>query len=480
MERMFPGSYGVSAQERDDALSRGLVSFDANALLSLYRLSPPAREALLETMKLLGERNRLWFTYQALLEFHRHRGEVIRYQDERALRLVNHFRQLSKALKTELNRDPDHPFLELAALGQAAEKARASVEKTWQKAQRDRPEAGSDPVLTALTAIVGERCGREPSPEVRGQWEREAADRIARKVPPGFSDAEKIDGGHGDYLIWRELLDIAGREQRPIVFITDDTKEDWWELRRADDGSIKPIGPRAELVTEMHNFSGVTYVQLNRTGFQVYGRDALGVPTTDAVLEEIQRDAPSPYIVPRSAVSGAPSWADNGLGASLQGVTSFISPLEQIAKDQAQFQRAFQEGMAAAVLPAGDTYRQMIDAISSSGKIATDNLMPMVRAMQQLQEQTRERNELMRQAFSSALDPAQLIGAETRATIQALNDQINADLVKAATGGFTEATIKAAGGDLSGKLAQVSKAEIDAATGRGARDPAIDPHAGQD
>lgn len=55
----------------------------------------------------------------------------------------------------------------------------------------------------------------------------------------------------GDLIVWKEILEFAKAHDRDVFFVTDDAKEDWWWREKG-----QRIGPRPELVQEMHNQSG--------------------------------------------------------------------------------------------------------------------------------------------------------------------------------------------------------------------------------
>lgn len=89
MDKEFPGSYGVSPADREQALQNGIFSIDANVLCDLWRYSPKTRDLLLDTMELLGKQGRLWITFQAVDEMHRNRLKVVQRQHQRALDIMD-------------------------------------------------------------------------------------------------------------------------------------------------------------------------------------------------------------------------------------------------------------------------------------------------------------------------------------------------------------------------------------------------------
>jgi hypothetical protein len=52
------------------------------------------------------------------------------------------------------------------------------------------------------------------SDETRKQLHNEKSRRYKNKVPPGYKDASKDDGGIGDFLIWKTLLLLGEREKK--------------------------------------------------------------------------------------------------------------------------------------------------------------------------------------------------------------------------------------------------------------------------
>src|SRR5260221_5166300 len=92
--------------------------------------------------------------------------------------------------------------------------------------------------------------------DIRRQEElyKQAQFRVELRIPPGWEDEGKNSyKAYGDILLWFQLIDYARTEKKPIVFVTDDGKKDWW-IR---DTKGKPIKPLPALVQEMFVEAGV-------------------------------------------------------------------------------------------------------------------------------------------------------------------------------------------------------------------------------
>lgn len=85
-------------------------------------------------------------------------------------------------------------------------------------------------------------------------------------IAPGFKDIKKdkndLTGTQkfGDLIIWKEVLSHIKDMQAPLLFITSDVKEDWWEL----DDNDRIIRQRMSLVREFEK-----YTELERDKFEM-------------------------------------------------------------------------------------------------------------------------------------------------------------------------------------------------------------------
>ena len=96
--------------------------------------------------------------------------------------------------------------------------------------------------------ILKEKFCRMPEPQASFIYKQcqEGEYRYKKKTPPGYKD-EKKDGvsKYGDLLVWAETYTYAASNNKNIIFVTDDIKEDWWNI--LEDGSLSF---RKELIKE--------------------------------------------------------------------------------------------------------------------------------------------------------------------------------------------------------------------------------------
>ena len=70
--------------------------------------------------------------------------------------------------------------------------------------------------------------------------------RYDNLIPPGFRDSAKVgEAKYGDLFVWKDIIAIAKEKNTNIIFVCNDTKEDWWEKNKDT-----PIDLRQELNEE--------------------------------------------------------------------------------------------------------------------------------------------------------------------------------------------------------------------------------------
>jgi PIN like domain len=111
---------------------------------------------------------------------------------------------------------------------------------------------GDDPVVSIYARVFNKDTVIDlPWDEkAREEYLKEMTWRYQHKVPPGYKDARKEDGGIGDFLIWKSLLSLGANKKMDLAFVTGEQKSDWFV--RGDGG---PVYPRHELVDEYRRAS---------------------------------------------------------------------------------------------------------------------------------------------------------------------------------------------------------------------------------
>lgn len=263
-----------------DVLTTGMVVLDTNVLLNLYRYHSETREALFRIVEALGPR--LFIPHQVAAEYWANREGTIRTSAEATTKardeLSAHRARARQSIAAWANRvapPPDTREQLDSALATAFDEAVAILDGFRDASLGAAAlNTSADPVLARLVGLLEQRVGLPLSENDLASAREEADRRIAESVPPGFADSGKEgDARHGDFLVWRQMLDEAAARKCDVLLVTGDVKEDWW---RQDRGEIR--GPRLELSRELGRTAGVRLYMLQPASLLKRAIEALQVP----------------------------------------------------------------------------------------------------------------------------------------------------------------------------------------------------------
>lgn len=239
-DQSYRGTTRPTRDEIEHMWNDALIVPDANVLCDVYRTSEDTREAILAALEHFGDRVRMPFQFAE--EFFRNREEILLAQLNAYSQAIS---AVSELIRVAENRTK-HPFLpqeqmvHLRGVLQALEDQKATIRSSFH----------DDKLRDRIDAILKGRVSPRTDEERLEQMYSEARARAASKQPPGFSDRRKPEPHcWGDYVGWKQLLEIAREAERSVIFVTGDVKADWW-LR---DEAKQTVGPRLELVAEFES-----------------------------------------------------------------------------------------------------------------------------------------------------------------------------------------------------------------------------------
>jgi hypothetical protein len=244
MRDIFPAFFRPTEAGYKALWKDAVFAIDANVVLNLYRYSTETRKQLEATLTAL--KTRLFIPHQAAREFLRNRLSVTAGQANEYTKAIDKLTELAATLSDRRR----HPYLEEAALPEFNETVdRIRIQLDAQKAALLN-RLSQDEILEFIEQVFAGRTGK-PFEEARlAEIASEGEKRYEGRVPPGFEDVKKDDAGdpyrkYGDLILWKQIILHGKDASKPIVFVTDDSKEDWW-LKQ----SGRTIGPRTELREE--------------------------------------------------------------------------------------------------------------------------------------------------------------------------------------------------------------------------------------
>lgn len=276
MKDLFAEFMPLNSVEIQRIWDEALIIPDANVLLNLYRFTAPAREELFSLFEDPKVNARIWLPYWAALEFHRNRALVIAEQgvpyDRLTATIDKHVRNLVDEIQqVQLHRY--HPYISKEDLTAATATLRDALLSDLKARASTYPNfLTEDVILERVQNLFAGKLGVEPTATEKEDIIRVGEERFKKKIPPGYLDEAKegIDK-YGDYIIWREVLQNAHAAKRPVIFVTDDAKEDWWYRVKG-----RTVGARPELRREFRSETGEEFLLYTSTEFARYAKDYLG------------------------------------------------------------------------------------------------------------------------------------------------------------------------------------------------------------
>lgn len=282
----------VEKQSRDwNAISEkvwqdGIIVFDTNVLLNLYRYNEEARDELLELMK--SFQKRLWMPYQVGVEFLANREAVIRWLHKGFKDLSGQIDECKKGFfKYYEGNYAKHRHINRQELDELFDQQLQPIKdklNEWEKAVPDYDK--KDVVKNEILAMYNKRVGSDYNYDELLEIYAKGKVRYEHQIPPGYKDdtKEKREMGarhvYGDLIAWMQIMDYAKESNKDIIFVGEDLKEDWWEK---DDGKINK--PRQELLDEFKYRTGRDVVFHTQKGFVEASKKNI----KETTMKEIER-----------------------------------------------------------------------------------------------------------------------------------------------------------------------------------------------
>jgi hypothetical protein len=247
--KIFPNAsnlFGAEFKSIDQIKENSLVFLDTNVLLLPYTVGKSSLEEIHKIYGELAQKKRIIIPGQVAREFAKNRPTKLTELHKQLLDKKSKLSDfqignypLIKGLDeySELNRVE-------VAIKELMKEYNAQIEKII---ERITSWHWNDPVSMIYKEYFTETVVQDIQLDDKKEKEliTELEYRRLHKIPPGYKDGSKDDGGIGDLLIWKTILMVAKEKNKDALFVTGDVKADWWH------GSNKQnIYPRYELIDE--------------------------------------------------------------------------------------------------------------------------------------------------------------------------------------------------------------------------------------
>lgn len=235
-----------------------IIAFDTSALIDIYFFSSETIVDILEKLEMIIEKT--WIPNQVYIEFIRNHKEKHESAFAKHDKLKRDFTKSINLFKKEIENIFKHykkynlPKIDIlkAEISDDSERILLKIEE-YKKELKDEIEKHKDllkkdKIKEFLEKMLNNKKigNKYIMPELLKIYE-EGERRYKYKIPPGYEDLEKDKSDSsktqkfGDLIIWKQIIDKCKKENKSLIFITNDTKEDWIEKNKE---------PRIELIEE--------------------------------------------------------------------------------------------------------------------------------------------------------------------------------------------------------------------------------------
>ncbi len=304
-----------------------VIIFDSSALLEIYSYPKETREELYKSIFNLLE-GRLWLPSHVIYEYRKNKSHVItkpissykslthpssnKSDDGYVKKIDNSVRDIDRCINKdiegqfksliEFTKSADkHPFIEdsihnkfrivlddfkkeVASLKDGLKEYIEELEKFKEVQEKAINQTLMDDDLEKYILdkfVAGQKFTFDQLISIAA----EGKFRYEEKIPPGYEDkSEKIGlQKYGDLIIWKEILAYSKLTQKDVIFVTNDSKDDWWEFERKSKSTV----PRYELLKEFRDITERNILMYRPDKFYYLAKKNLQAEITEGALESI-------------------------------------------------------------------------------------------------------------------------------------------------------------------------------------------------
>ncbi|WOF17067.1 hypothetical protein F1737_10460 [Methanoplanus sp. FWC-SCC4] len=255
MKNKFFGYYKYSKEQFKEIWDDCIFVFDTSVLLNFHKYNPKNVEETFNNF--LMNSDRFWIPYHVGEEYHRNLFKVIISQLSVYDKVLNEIKSSKNKIKGLCEQYKLHPYLKL---NDSVKDLMNEFEKCSESINKYKKNHPSETENNKVSQIIGDffedKIGESPINNEIEEIEREGEKRYEKQISPGFRDIKKPANKYGDFIIWKEIIEYSKLKDKPIVFIVDDEKNDFWQKR-----GKKIIGPAPDLITEFYRETNQYYYQ---------------------------------------------------------------------------------------------------------------------------------------------------------------------------------------------------------------------------
>lgn len=247
MKNLFPEYYRVNKKDLQERFKDLVFVFDANVLLDIFRLDQSITKEIFDVIKRYS--SQIVIPYHAAEEYNKKIHIVLLQQLEKIVAAQKAFDGFVQLLEAKRNQ----PYISSSS-NEKLKDLKDSIQQDFDIQSKYLQEQLLHGELQNKMSLLLE--GKVLAPFTVDEIEtikKEGENRYNNKIPPGWKDNTKGENSYGDLINWKEILRFAKDNQKSVVFVTSDQKEDWVYKYNG-----MTVCPHYELLREFHQSVGNT------------------------------------------------------------------------------------------------------------------------------------------------------------------------------------------------------------------------------
>lgn len=290
MREEFKGLNLYSKREYKEIWDDSAIILDTNILLNLYRYSDDTRKNILNVLS--SFKDRIWIPYQVIREYYKNRDKVIKESTKEIERLERSITEKLEEISEEIRKD-SKKIQSINDLKNNVDSEKEEVKKILEELKtknNDSLEEKNLNIENEIFKLIDDRYEEKFEYSEIESVISEGNKRIKENRPPGYKDFEKEERYNefqinGDYIIFNSMIEYAKSNNKNVIFITDDQKEDWYQEINGE-----KIGGRRELLYEFNCNTGKLLLIYSSEGFiNKYNEMNPSSSISDETVKEIEK-----------------------------------------------------------------------------------------------------------------------------------------------------------------------------------------------
>ncbi|MDP9956855.1 putative nucleic-acid-binding protein [Epilithonimonas hungarica] len=281
--RHFPDTNSILSRQqktKKDILRDAIFVLDTNILLAPYNVGKDSLEKIRKVYEALISKKRLYIPDHVIREFATNRSNQISNIFTNIDNLLSNI-PVIKSFEYPILAEID-AYKELKSVRNKMQENLKSYKKSLQELLQGITDWNwSDPVTIMYQNTFNE--GNIIKPAIsESELLSEYYSRIEDKLPPVNNDKSKEINGIGDFVIWKTILEIGNNNNKDIVFVSNDEKNDWLLQ-----GNQKSISTKFELVDEYYRHTGRHFITMNFNTF--LEEQGLKIEFQETILDNLEK-----------------------------------------------------------------------------------------------------------------------------------------------------------------------------------------------